>query len=240
LRDNVFAASGRIAAGINQCDGEQITGNRFVGGVELSSFDGQTSLTGEGFRQSYPGNEYYADGLVGPSGTWVYVLPSEYLPDEWERRCMAHVAVYNWGLDESVAVDLSSVAAGGKIEVGTAVTVRPAQNLEEQVERVFDGSPIDIPMTGWTAAAPIGRDLAQEPLPPCLPEFGAFVLEWPVSGAPPPDPAPQLLEDPGQGLTAEEAWSARDAEWSTSDPGEREQLRLERIFAWRMRSLGRS
>jgi hypothetical protein len=153
---------------------------------------------------------------------------------------MAHLAVYNWDLAESVAVDLSSVAAAGKIEAGTTVTVRPAQNLDEQVARVFDGSPIEIPMSSWTAAAPIARDVGQEPLPPCFPEFGAFVLEWPVSGSPPPDAEPRLLEDPGHGLAPQDAWSARDAAWRTSDSGEREQLRLERVFAWRMQRLGRS
>ncbi len=240
LRDNVFAAAGRIAAGINGCDGEQITGNRFVGGVELSSFDGQVAMSGEGFRLGYPGNEYYSDGLADPSGTWVYVLASEYLPDDWERRGLAHVAIYNWCFKESVTVDLSGVAAAGKIEVGATVTVRPALNLDERVERVFDGSPIDIPMTGWTPAAPIGRDVAQDPMPPCFPEFGAFVLEWPVSGESPADREPQLLGDPGQGLAPEEAWSVRDSAWRTSDPIEREQLLQERVFAWRMRSLGRS
>jgi hypothetical protein len=239
LRDNVFCAAGRIAAGINRCDGELVTGNRFVGGVEFSSFDGQLSLSGAAFRPHFAENEFYEDGLAAPTGAWVYVAPSAYLPDAWEHRGVAHLAVYNWDQSETVSVDLSSVAAAGKIQAGTTVMVRPAQNLEQGVERVFDGSPVEVPMTGWPVAAPIGRDLAQSPLATTFPEFGAFVLDWPVTGLVEPNPAPRLLEDPGQGLPPEEALNARDAAWRTSDPDERDQLRLERVFAWRMRALGR-
>jgi hypothetical protein len=238
LRKNVLCAAGRITAGINRCDGEQVAGNRFVGGVEFTSFDGQLNLSGAGFRSRFAANEFYGDGLALPSGTWVYVMPSAYLPDVWEHRGAAHVAVYNWDSAASVPVDLTAVAAAGKIQVGAAVTVRPAQNLAQSVTRVFDGSPLEIPMTGWTAAAPTGRNLAQEPLPATFPEFGAFVLEWPVAGLAEPNPTARLLEDPGQGLPAEEARAARDAVWRTSDPDERERLRLERVFAWRMRTLG--
>jgi hypothetical protein len=88
-------------------------------------------------------------------------------------------------------------------------------------------------------AAPIGRNLAQEPLADTFPEFGAFVLDWPVAGLAQPNPAVRLLEDPGLGLSAEQARDAREAAWHTSDAGEKEQLRLERVFAWRMRTLGR-
>ena len=239
LRDNVLSAAGRIAVGVNKSDGEQFTGNRFVGALEFSSFDGEPQLTGEAFRLRFPENEFYGGGLAAASGVWVYVSPSAYLPDAWERRGMAHVAIYNWDLEATAPVDLSSVEGAGKIAAGTTVTVRPAQNPDEHVERLFDGSPIKVPMTGWTAAAPIGRDLSQNPLPPSFPEFGAFVLEWPVTGSPPAVPAPRLLDDPGQGLSPEEARIARDAAWRTSDPDEREQLRLERSFAWRMRTLGR-
>jgi hypothetical protein len=152
---------------------------------------------------------------------------------------VAHVAVYNWDHAETAAVDLSGVEAAGKIQVGTTVMVRPAQNLDEGVERVFDGSPINVPMTGWTVAAPLGRDLGEEPVAETFPEFGAFVLDWPVTGLAQPDATPRLLEDPGEGLSAEEAWNARDAAWRTSDPDVREQLHLERVYAWRMRALGR-
>jgi hypothetical protein len=207
--------------------------------LEFSSFDGQIQLTGEAFRLRFPENEFHGGGLAAPSGVWVYVSPSVYLPDAWEHRGIAHVAVYNWDLEASAPVDFSSVEAASKIAVGTTVTVRPAQNLDEYVERVFDGSPISVPMTSWTAAPPIGRDLSSEPLPLSFPEFGVFVLEWPVTGSPPPEPAPRLLEDPGQGFSPENARIARDAAWRTSDPDEREQLRLERVFAWRTRTLGR-
>jgi hypothetical protein len=138
-----------------------------------------------------------------------------------------------------VEVDLTGVEAAGKLEAGTTVTVRPAQNLEQSVERVFDGSPVEIPMTGWTAAAPHGRDLAQEPLPEAFPEFGAFVLDWPMAGPVQPDSAPLVIEDPGRGLSGEEARNTRDAAWRTSNPDERDRQRLDRLHAWRVRTLGR-
>lgn len=239
LRDNVLCAAGRIAAGINKCEGEQVLGNRFVGGLEFSSFDGQLNLSGAGFRSRFDQNEFYEDGLAAPAGAWVYVSPSSYLPDAWEHRGAAHVAVYNWDRAAAVAVDLSGVEVAGKIQAGTTVTVRPVQSLDQGVERVFDGSPIEIPMAGWPAAAPFGRDLTQEPLPETFPEFGAFVLDWPVTGLAQPNPAARLLEDPGQGLSAAEARNARDASWRTSDSDARDLLRLERVLAWRMRTLGR-
>jgi hypothetical protein len=239
LRDNVFCAAGRIAAGINKSDGELVTGNRFVGKPEFSSIDGQSNLTSEGFRLRFTENEFYADGLAAPTGSWVYVSASAYLPDAWEHRGAAHVGVYNWDGSAAVAVDLSGAEAAGKIQTGTTVTVRPASNLEQSVERVFDGSPIEVPMTGWSAAAPTGRNLEQEPLAETFPEFGAFVLDWPVAGLAQPNPTARLLMDPGLGLSAEEARSAREGAWHTSDAGEKEQLRLERVFAWRTRTLGR-
>ncbi len=239
LRDNVLSAVGRIAAGINRSDGELVVGNRFVGGLEFSSFDGQLNLSGEAFRTYFAENEFYDDGLAAPNGVWVYVEASSYLPDPWEHRGVAHVAVYNWDGEDTVALDLSGAEAAGKIQAGATVTVRPAQNLEQSVERVFDGSPFEIPMTGWSVAAPFGRDLVEEPLALTFPEFGAFVLDWPVTGLSFPEPTPSVLEDPGAGLSIEEAYNARDAAWRTSDAEERAQLLLERVFAWRSRTLGR-
>jgi hypothetical protein len=238
LRDNVFAAAGRIAVGVNRCDAEQVRGNRVVGGVEYSSFDGRLNLSGEGFRSRFSENEFNGDGLGAPAGTWVYVVPDRYLPDAWDHRGAARVAVYNWDGQKSVAIDLSGVEAAGRIEAGTTVTVRPAQNLEQTVERVFDGLSIEIPMTGWTVASPYGRDLLREPLPDAFPEFGAFVLDWPMEGPAPPESPPRVIEDPGRGLSVEEARNARDAAWRTRDPDERERLRLERLYAWRLRTLG--
>jgi hypothetical protein len=239
LRNNVLCAAERIAVGINKSDEEQVLGNRFLGRLEFSSFDGELNLSGGDFRLHLPENEFYGDGLAAPTGTWTYVSSSSYLPDAWEHRGVAHAAVYNWSGGNVAALDLSGLEAAGKIQAGATVTVRPAQNLDESVARVFDGSPLEVPMTGWSVAAPYGRDLAQEPLAATFPEFGAFVLDWPVTGLAFPEPTPQVLEDPGLGLAAEDARNAREAAWRTSDPTEREQLRLQRAFAWRMRTLGR-
>jgi hypothetical protein len=239
LRENVLIAPGRVVAGINRCDGEQVVGNRFYGSLEFTSFDGQVQATDADFRTRFPENEYYGAGLAGPSGTWAYVFVNEYLPDAWEHRRIAHAAVYNWDGLSSVGVDLGAIEAAGKIAPGTVVTVRPAQNLSQSAELLYTGSTIEVPMTGWTPIAPAGRNLAQEPLPATFPDFGAFVLEWPAAGPEAADPMPRVLEDPGAGLAPSQAWAAREAAWRTEDSAERAWLRLEREYAWRMRTLDR-
>jgi hypothetical protein len=139
----------------------------------------------------------------------------------------------------SVAVDLSAIEAAGKIAPGAVVTVRPAQNLSQSTELLYEESTIEVPMMGWTPTAPAGRDLEQEPLPATFPQFGVFVLEWPAAGPAAADPMPRVLEDPGAGLAPSQAWAARQAEWHTEDSEERAWLRLEREYAWRMQTLDR-
>jgi hypothetical protein len=149
------------------------------------------------------------------------------------------VAVYNWDGAPDAPVDLSSIEEEGKITPGTTITVRSVQNLSESDTQVYDGNPLRVRMFGWTPAAPIGRDLSTNPLPPTFPRFGAFVLDWTVAESAPPDGGPQVMVDPGLELSSGEAWEARLAAWHVSDPMEREKQKQERLFAWRAQRWGR-
>lgn len=100
-----------------------------------------------------------------PSGVEVFIRPNIY---EAKR---ANIVIYNWDLIDTIAVDLS----GAGLEIGDRYFLHNVQNyFEETIQGVYDGSPINIPMTGWTIATPIGWE---SPLQPStFPLFGVFVL----------------------------------------------------------------
>jgi hypothetical protein len=100
-----------------------------------------------------------------PTGTKIVLQPNQYDPDK------ANLAIYNWNKASSVNVDLSSLG----FNVGDVVDIRNAQNyFAESMTVTYDGSPVTIPMTGWTVAVPVG--LTSPLFPVTFPDFGAFAI----------------------------------------------------------------
>jgi len=105
----------------------------------------------------------YPDGR--PPEPKVFVRRNFYEPNR------AHVVIYNWPKRDAVEVDLSVMNP----QPGDRWTLRNVQNYFEEFETgIWDGRPLKVRMTGWTAAAPVGEE---GPLRPAtFPEFGVFVL----------------------------------------------------------------
>jgi hypothetical protein len=132
------------------------TGNNFVRNSIDYSFSDWQSATG------YDEHSTYSVG--GLSGTKVFVRSNHYEPGR------ANIIVYNWENLNSVTVDVSSVLApGGAYEVRNAQDFFAAPVLSG----IFDGQPLELPMTGLTVAVPNGPLLTP---PPTGPTFNVFIL----------------------------------------------------------------
>jgi hypothetical protein len=146
VQNNYFVSG--TALSINDCSSMTITGNTFYGSIS-------------GFSQSgFPNNTYFSSR---PSGTKVFVRPNAY------EAGRAHVVIYNWDLDPAVEVDLSSV-----LLPGATYALTNAQNptAAPVASGFYGGGSVSVPMTGLTAATPVGV-----PAPAATgPEFGAFIL----------------------------------------------------------------
>ena len=236
LRGNWIAHEGRPALRINKSDGEVVENNRIVGGVEFTSFDGTVGVSGAGFEAKFPQNEYHREGTP-PSGVWVHVRRDPSLPGDWRREGMAHVGVLNWEHASTVEVDLSELEATAGLAPGVAVRISPVENLGQTLERLYDGTPVAVPMMGWTPQRPTGRP-ADSPLPPTFPELGVFRITWPVQGEP-LNRGPVRMPDPGAGLPAPTAWEVRRQAWRGADAATKPHLLAERRSAWRAQRLGR-
>jgi hypothetical protein len=94
----------------------------------------------------------------------VFVRPNRY------EAGRAHIVVYNWAGASSVGVNVSSV-----LPAGTAYEVRNAEDFFAApiLSGIFDGQPLQLPMTGLSVAKPTGALLTA---PPTGPKFNAFVL----------------------------------------------------------------
>jgi hypothetical protein len=100
-----------------------------------------------------------------PAGVWTFVVPNKY------EQGRANIVIYNWDQVASVQVDLSGV-----ITKGQRFQIRDAQNFlgPALITGTFDGSTVQIPMTGFAVAQPNGN----VPNPPRHTElqFGTYVL----------------------------------------------------------------
>jgi hypothetical protein len=115
---------------------------------------------------------------AAPTGTETFVIPNEYEPGR------AHIAIYNWSLAAAVAVDLSGV-----LNVGDTYAVYAAENYlgGPVVTGVYDGSAVQVPMTGTAVMSPIGLSWTPKTV---RPQFGAFVVRTvPVEEGPQSLPA---------------------------------------------------
>jgi hypothetical protein len=146
--------------------------NYFVGATDFARPWASVTMAGNTFLgvvegidpASHPDNTYSTER---PAGATVFVRPNRYEPGR------AHVAVYNWDLAETVAVDL-----GGILTPGASYEVRNAQDYfaGPVVRGTYDGAPVPLPMTGLAPAQPVGSDGAIEPSECTGREFNVFVV----------------------------------------------------------------
>ena len=153
LLDNYFVGETRFA---QPWQSVTMNGNTFY-----------SLVTGHVDSSAYPDNIYLT---TRPSGAKVILQPNQYEPGR------AHIAIYNWDLAASVAVDVSSV-----LSPGTVYELRNAQDFwaEPVLAGTYTGDPLMVPMQALPAAAPIGWPVSPTPTGP---EFNVFVL---LSGSSP-------------------------------------------------------
>ena len=100
-----------------------------------------------------------------PPGVEAFVLPNKYEPGR------AHIAVYNWTLQNTVQVNVGSV-----LKVGDSFEVKDSQNYygPAVLTGVYNGQPLTLPMSLTAQAATSGP--AKRPPVHTGKEFNAFVL----------------------------------------------------------------
>jgi hypothetical protein len=136
-------------AEFDQCSNLAMTGNTFYGTIADFS------------PSSFPDNAYFSQR---PAGTLVFVRPNQYEPGR------ANITIYNWDLNPTISVDLSSVLA-----TGSRYEIRNAQDFFALPVQsgTYSGGTVSLPMTGLTTASPVG----QPSPPPTGPEFQVLILE---------------------------------------------------------------
>ena len=170
LQENMTYGGAQTYIGEGQgCNGSRIDGNYFAGPLLLKPCEGV--VKGNTLRTSspdlvtaYPDNVH---GQKGPAKLVVYVRPNQYEPGR------AHVAVYNWAKQPTVAVDLTAT----KLADGAAFEVYDAQNFAKPLASgtFSPGRPtVTVTLTGLTTAPPIG-DGIKAPAH-TAPEFIALVV----------------------------------------------------------------
>jgi hypothetical protein len=155
--------------------GARVQNNYFAGGgFELGGGYSSLTMSGNyvyapgGFRGfstgSFSGNTWTTSK---PSGVKVFVRPNKY---ETNR---ANITIYNWSKQSTVSVPAASLA-GVTIQTGATYELHNVQNFYgDVITGVYDGSAINVPMTGRSVAQPVGG--ISKPAS-SFPEFGAFVL----------------------------------------------------------------
>jgi parallel beta-helix repeat protein len=133
------------------------TGRDFLRDATEYDFSGWRNTTGFDQRSTYT--------IGNASGTKVFVRPNRY------EAGRANIIVYNWDNLNRVAVDISSV-----LEQGAAYEVRNAGDFlaAPVLSGVYDGRPVELPMTGLTVAVPNGPLLTPSPTGPT---FNVFVIQ---------------------------------------------------------------
>jgi len=81
--------------------------------------------------------------------------------------------VYNWDLADTVEADLDGV-----LTVGAGYEIRNAQNYftGPVVSGIYDGAPVQLPMSGVEPAQPIGSEGAIAPSEFTGKEFNVFIV----------------------------------------------------------------
>jgi len=133
-----------------------------IAGCTVTTLSGNTLYGDVGsLRTLYPANTYHTSR---PTGVRTFVRPNRY------ERGRAHIVVFNWDQSGTVAADVSSV-----LQVGARYEVRNAQDFfaAPVLTGTYDGTPLQLRMTGLTVAKPTGLGSAPAPTGP---DFNVFVL----------------------------------------------------------------
>jgi hypothetical protein len=118
------------------------------------------------WRTNYPTLDVHSTYTKGmPTALHVFVHANPY------ESGRGNIAVYNWPLYSSVAVDVSSI-----LTVGSSYVVQDVQNFfgSPVASGTYAGGTINIPMTSTTAAQPAGN--APVPYVHTPQQFGAFIV----------------------------------------------------------------
>jgi hypothetical protein len=151
----VFSFNGNNAA----CSNQKLSEWRSTSGYDAAATDFGTNAP------SNPAGYFYSQ--TAPP-LQVFIRPNIYTPGR------AHIIIYNWPLSATVSVNLSTTG----LTNGQTYEIRDAENYFGPL--VLTGtynsaSPtVSIPMTGLTAAQPLGSSFAARTH--TAPEFGVFVL----------------------------------------------------------------
>lgn len=221
---------GHEALRIQRADGLRVSGNRIFGGLYFSSFDGLEEVRDEAFEQRFPANEYFDEPPVGE--VWVRQREREGRPDHWDGRIRLIVTVVNWAGGGVASVSLENYRSAGKLDSIETVQVCSVQDPSHWESVAVSDGAIEIPLTGWTPAAPAGRS-GEEPLPETLPEFGVFWVEWIDPGWVAEGRSPQAMSDPAAGLPTEQRRQVRLDAWGGADSATRAEWLAQRRRAWR-------
>jgi hypothetical protein len=155
--------------------GGKVTNNYFAGGAVVLG-GGYSSLTmTDNFAYAPGGFSGFSTGSFS-NNTWTTSKPSnvKYFvrPNKYEAN-RANITIYNWTKQGTVSISAASLA-GVKIAAGQTYELHNVQNFYgDVVTGVYNGSAINVPMTGHSVAQPVGG--ISKP-PTTFPEFGAFVL----------------------------------------------------------------
>ncbi|HLH17200.1 MAG TPA: malectin domain-containing carbohydrate-binding protein [Bryobacteraceae bacterium] len=150
----------------------QDSGNRYFGSGRFSVYNNCVGWPCNGSSMTFA-NWQATEGLdqssafsSAPTGVQTFVRPNAYEPGR------ANIIVFNWSMNGSVSVDLSSSG----IKAGDPFQIRDAENWYHGpiVTGTYSGAPVTIPMAGLTIAQPNGSVPA--PAVHTAPEFGVFVL----------------------------------------------------------------
>jgi hypothetical protein len=178
VQDNYWVA-GNAAVRFNLDAGAVVTGNFFAGPLDPS--DTATRWPSNTFAAAKP-----------TTGQTVFVRPNQY------EAGRATVTIYNWSKASTVAVSLTNTG----LVPGDSFEIRDAMNFygAPVAAGLYTGAPVSIPMTGLTAALPVGSSLT--PPPHTAPAFGAFlVLKTAAGGASDSVPPTVTVTTPGAGQT---------------------------------------
>lgn len=174
LRDN-YAAGGRIGLEMVQpWQDATVEGNQFVGSRDVVQVGGgglagryrwsqnRWGRAAEALAWKHDGRAYdwhgwrRATGLGDtdqvepdrPSATKRFVRPNRY------EAGRAHIVVYNWGVEDTVTVEVGTV-----LRIGDRYEIHNVQDLfgTPVASGTYEGSPIRIPMAGVAPPTPLGR-----------------------------------------------------------------------------------
>ena len=183
---NNYSGNGNPAMNLN-CSNALVTGNTFFGNVAAS------------LKSLYPNNVFHT---TRPT-THTIVRPNKY------EQGRGHVTIFNWDLSPEVSVNLSSI-----LSPGDRYEVRDAQNYFGAPVRsgTYAGGSIGFPMTGLTAAAPIGNGSVRPPH--TGPEFAVFIVQKAGGSTSTPLPVTATLAAAPASVTAGQSATLS---WSTAN-----------------------